>query len=131
MTLPPGRLRLATRPSLTGSPPIVKTIGMVAVAALAASAAAGAAARDDHGHLTADQIGGQRRQSIVLTLRPTIFDRHVLAFDIAVSFKPWRNAATRCAQRSGDALWRNPITGIAGCCARAASGHALPRRQAA
>ena len=39
MTLPPGRLRLATRPSLTGSPPMVKTIGIVEVAALAASAA--------------------------------------------------------------------------------------------
>jgi hypothetical protein len=38
VTLPPGRLKLATRPSLTGSPPVVKTIGMVAVAALAASA---------------------------------------------------------------------------------------------
>jgi hypothetical protein len=25
---------------------------------------------------------------------------------------------------SGDPLSRNPITGIAGCCARAASGHA-------
>jgi len=25
---------------------------------------------------------------------------------------------------SGDEEWRNPITGIAGCCARAASGHA-------
>jgi len=36
--LPPGRLRLATSPVSTGSPPIVKTIGMVAVAALAASA---------------------------------------------------------------------------------------------
>jgi hypothetical protein len=24
----------------------------------------------------------------------------------------------------GDALWRNPITGITGCCARAVSGHA-------
>ena len=28
------------------------------------------------------------------------------------------------AYPSGDAPWRNPITGIAGCCARAASGHA-------
>ena len=26
--------------------------------------------------------------------------------------------------RAGDALLRKPITGIAGCCARAASGHA-------
>jgi hypothetical protein len=36
--LPPGRLKLATRPSLTGSSPVRKTIGMVAVAALAARA---------------------------------------------------------------------------------------------
>ena len=38
VAFPPGRLRVATKPSLTGSPPIVKTIGMVDVAALAASA---------------------------------------------------------------------------------------------
>src|SRR6516164_3323312 len=41
VTLPPGRLKLATRPSLTGSPPVAKRIGMVAVAAFAASATAG------------------------------------------------------------------------------------------
>src|SRR5262249_16230324 len=33
-------------------------------------------------HLTTDQIGRQWRQSIVLTVRPPIFDRHVAAFDI-------------------------------------------------
>jgi hypothetical protein len=33
-----GRLRLATRPTLTGSSPVVKTIGIVAVVALAARA---------------------------------------------------------------------------------------------
>src|SRR5262245_57663712 len=38
VTLPPGRLRLGTRPSATGSPPVTKTIGMVVVAAFAASA---------------------------------------------------------------------------------------------
>src|SRR5215813_15396318 len=37
--LPPGRLRLATRPTLTGSLPETKTIGIVAVAAFAACAA--------------------------------------------------------------------------------------------
>ena len=37
--LPPGRLRLATRPTLTGSTPLVNTIGIVAVDAFAASAA--------------------------------------------------------------------------------------------
>src|SRR5262245_59397253 len=41
-----------------------------------------------------------------------------------VSPKPWRNAATRCAKAFGEPLLRNPITGITGCCARAASGHA-------
>jgi hypothetical protein len=35
VTLPPGRLRLATRPCLTGSPLAVNTIGIVWVAALA------------------------------------------------------------------------------------------------
>src|SRR5438128_2648166 len=40
VTLPPGRLRLATRPVWTGSPPPLKTIGMVEVADLAADAAA-------------------------------------------------------------------------------------------
>jgi hypothetical protein len=37
--LPPGRLRLATRPIFTGSAPMTKTMGIVAVAALAASVA--------------------------------------------------------------------------------------------
>src|SRR6516162_3663920 len=36
--LPAGRLRLATRPSATGSLPMLKTMGMLCVAALAASA---------------------------------------------------------------------------------------------
>src|SRR6476646_10094929 len=40
------------------------------------------------------------------------------------SARPWRNPANRCVVSSGDLALRNPITGIAGCCARAASGHA-------
>ena len=39
VTLPPGRLRLATSPIWTGSAPAWKTIGTVVVAAFAASAA--------------------------------------------------------------------------------------------
>src|SRR5262245_54231427 len=39
VTFPPGRARLATSPSLTGSAPVRKAIGIVVVAALAASAA--------------------------------------------------------------------------------------------
>jgi hypothetical protein len=39
--LPPGRERLATRPVATGSPPLVKTIGIVEVAFFAAKAEGG------------------------------------------------------------------------------------------
>ena len=39
--LPPGRLKLAISPALTGSAPLTKTMGIVDVAALAASPAAG------------------------------------------------------------------------------------------
>ena len=114
-----------------GRSPITKTIGIVVVAALAASAAGGAAARDDHGHLTADQIGRQCRQSIILTLRPAIFDRHILALDIAGFAQALAERVNEVQRILGDPLLRNPITGIAGCCARAASGHAPPRRRAA
>jgi len=55
-----------------------------------------------------------------VTLRPAIFDRHVAAFD---SLRPWRNAAANGPYPLGVSLLRNPITGIAGCCPRAASGH--------
>jgi hypothetical protein len=40
VTLPPGRLKLAMRPSCTGSPLVTKTIGIVVVARLAARTAA-------------------------------------------------------------------------------------------
>src|SRR6516225_4200078 len=39
--------------------------------------------RGDHGHLSADQVGHQCRQAIVLGLQPVVLDRHVLAFDVA------------------------------------------------
>jgi hypothetical protein len=66
-----------------------------------------------------------RRQPTVITVRPAIFDRDVLALDIACSFRPSENAATRFAFVPDDPLSRKPITGIADCCARAASGQAM------
>ena len=39
--------------------------------------------RSNHGHLTANQIGRQCRQSIILAVRPAVFDRDVSALDIA------------------------------------------------
>ena len=123
--LPPGRARLATRPSLTGSSLTVKTMGIVVVAALGRERHRGAFDRDDHGDPPANQFGRQRRQPIELSLGPAVFDRHVLALDIAALLQALAKYAqivrVRRVRRCGA---RNPITGIAGCCARAASGHA-------
>ena len=123
VTLPPGRLRLATRPSLTGSCHRTKTIGIVVVAALAASAAGVRSRRSprpdgEPGRPPAPAAGhiGPRPSGI---RSPRSGPRHN-----PISFRPWRNPRRDSAMPSGDWLLRNPITGIAGCCARAASGHA-------
>ena len=68
------------------------------VAALAAKRRSGAADRDDHGDLSANQIGRQRRQPIDLILGPAVFDRHVLALDIAGLLQ----ALAKCAQTVRD-----------------------------
>ena len=81
--LPPGRARLATRPSLTGSSPTMKTMGIVVVAALAANAAAVPPVAAITATCRRTRFGRQRRQPIDLILGPAVFDRHVLALDIA------------------------------------------------
>src|SRR5262249_48360476 len=75
---PPGRARLATRPTLTGSSPVMKTMGIVDVAALAANVEGIPA-----GVITATKISRQHWQSIQLILGPAVLDRHILAHDIA------------------------------------------------
>jgi hypothetical protein len=63
---------------------------------------------DDRGHLTTYQLSRHCWHSIVLPVRPAVFDRDILALDIAGFLQ----------------TPTDPITGIAGCCARAASDHA-------
>src|SRR5262249_7759391 len=43
--------------------------------------------RGDHGHLLAHQISRQLRQPIIFTLRPAVFNCHVLTFDITSFFQ--------------------------------------------
>jgi hypothetical protein len=52
--------------------------------------------RDDDGHPAANQIGRQFRQPIILTVRPPIFDRNVLALDKTGFSKraPWSENST-------------------------------------
>src|SRR6266536_1721836 len=76
VTLSGGRLSLVTKPDVIGSPPFANTTGIAVVADLAASAA-----------------GGQCRQSIVLAIRPAVYDRYIVALDIA-------NFAQTVAERS-------------------------------
>lgn len=40
---------------------------------------------ENDSHLTANHVGRQRRQPIVMTLGPAVISRHILAFDIAGS----------------------------------------------
>ena len=50
--------------------------------------------RDDHGDLSVNQFGRQLRQSIDLIFGPAVFDRDVLALDIA----GFLQATVKCAQ---------------------------------
>ena len=126
--LPVGRLRLLTRPRRVGSSPTRNMTGIVVVAAWAASAAGGPP-------VVTITAGRRRTSSDAISLScSALFSAQrnsILTFSPSAnpaSFRPRRNAARRLTIASDDLLSRNPITGIAGCCARAASGH---RRRAA
>ena len=43
-------------------------------------------ARDDSRYLSMNEFGCQRRQPIIMTFRPAVFDRHILALDITSFF---------------------------------------------
>jgi hypothetical protein len=84
--LPPGRLKLTTRPAWTGSTPIMDTIGIVVVAALAATAAAMLPG-------VAMTLTGRLMRSLgqptVFAVRPAVLDRHVAALDVPSFTKPF------------------------------------------
>src|ERR1700737_2408384 len=44
--------------------------------------------RGNHGHLAMNQVRGQSGNSIVMFLRPAVFDRDVLTFDVARFIEP-------------------------------------------
>jgi hypothetical protein len=70
--------------------------------------------------VTVNQFGRERWQPIVLIFSPATSRPSAKP----ASLKPRRNAATDSAHSLAVALPRSPITGIAFCCARAASGQA-------
>src|SRR5262245_19351727 len=120
--LPLGLLRAATRPALTGSEPVLNTMGIVAVCLLGREHRV--SGRGDHRRAATHEIGCQAGQPIELAACPAVLDRGIAAFGETGFVEPLRNAAARLALVSGELSMRNPITGVAVFCARAASGHA-------
>src|SRR5262249_20317246 len=104
--------------------PVPKKIGIRLVAALASIAAAvlcGATITATRRRTRSAANSGRRsllfcaQRNSIATLRPSTNP---------VSPKPLRNADTRCATGSGEPASMYPTTGIATCCALAASGYA-------
>ena len=107
-------------PGARGSPPVVKTIGMVEVAALAASpeGAPPVATITATRRCTRSAASSGRRS--VMPFRPTKYDRHVLPFDIAGLGESLPKRRNKRGPLCGTMeLPRNPITGSAGFCAAA------------
>ena len=118
--LAPGLLKLLTKPARTGSAPPTNTIGIVVVAAIMAGMAKLLP--------TITATRGRTRSAASAGSRPksSSAKRSSMATSLPstnpASARPLRNAATRCIEVAADVLRRIPITGIVGCCARAASG---------
>src|SRR5579863_9539862 len=80
--------------------------------------------RENHRHPAIYQVAGECWQAIITIVSPAVLYCNVSTLQIPGLFRPCLKAAAIDAYPSADALLRKPITGIAGCCERAASGHA-------
>jgi hypothetical protein len=65
VALPPGRARLATSPTFTGSLPTLNTMGIVVVGSLRGKRWIVATGRDDDSHPAADEIDGECWQKLI------------------------------------------------------------------
>src|SRR5260221_183063 len=64
--------------------------------------------RSDHGYLLAHQISRQLRQPIVFTLRPAVFDCHVLTFDITSFFQTAKETGHEPCERTRRCAVKEP-----------------------
>ena len=129
--LPPGRFRLATSPTSTGSAAYREDDRNRRGRRLCRQCRRSAAGRDNHGHLAANQIGRQCRQSIVLALRPAIFDRHVPALDVAGFAQALAERAQTAAYRVRRSRCRETRSPASPAAARAPRAATRPRRREA
>src|SRR5262249_17266732 len=132
VTLPLGRLMLATSPAATGSVPVAKTIGMVEVAALAASAGSPPPLVNmtETCFLTSSDAIASSRSSWLSAQRYSIVT--FWPSTEPASVRLLRNAAIRNAYSSAVVRPRMPITGrvrcaLGGCVQRIDAAAAPPR----
>lgn len=118
VTLPAGRLRLVTRPSPIGSPPVAKTTGTVAVACLAASAAGAlpGVTITATSRRTRSAASSGSRSALPSAQRYSIATSAPSAKPASV--RPRRKPSSRLALASGEPECRKPITGSDRGCAR-------------
>ena len=108
VTFPPGRLRLATRPAVTGSSPVTNTTGIVDVAALAARAVGGppAVASTLTCCRTSSAAKAGSRSSRPCAHR--VFQRQVLTYDVAaLSQTPAEGGYETCTRLRKDAAQKS------------------------
>src|SRR5262249_41913515 len=77
VTFPSGRLRLGTKPAVTGSEAVTNTIGDRLRCRHHRPHSDVRRARTDDCNLAADEVGGHSRQPVELTFRPAVFDPYV------------------------------------------------------
>ena len=100
VALPPGRLRLATKPSLNRVQSVNEDNGRRYGRRLGGQSRRRTPGRSDHCHVTTNQIGGKLRQSIVFSFRPAIVDCDVLAFDVASFLQPLAECGREMCERA-------------------------------
>ena len=81
--------------------------------------------RDNDIDLEPDELGRDLGEALVASLRPAILDRDGATLDPAEFAQPLHKSGGPLARGRSRAAPKNPMVGsFAGCCARAASGHA-------
>src|SRR6516164_8318883 len=83
VALPPGRARLATRPSLTGSSATAEDNRNRRGRSFGCLCSKVAGRRGDNGDAPAHEVSHERWKAIELALQPMVLHRHVLALNVA------------------------------------------------
>src|SRR4029453_4848665 len=81
--LPPGRARLATRPAPTASPTPRRDYGDCRGSSLGGEGRGCASMRHDDVNPECNQLGHQGGETVILPLRPSVFDGNVLPLHVA------------------------------------------------